>query len=184
MKKIVALLLVIVMAAACAFSVFADTQSEKERLIKAIEEYEITLSGGAKVTFKPEDINAAKNFLDAYDGEVTPAMVDRAIEQMDAVADVVKRANVSDLKKLSKAQRQSAIEKADAAVEDFGLDVSFNTTSNKVEFTDSETGALEHDTSSALKKTGVTSPVYVVAGFVVIALIGCAVLTKKYALSK
>ena len=183
MKKVVALFLVIAMAAAFAFAAFADTQSEKDRLIKAIEDLEITLEDGTKVEFRATDINAAKNFLSSYEGEVTPAMVDEAIAKLNEAAAIVEDANVSDLKKLSKTQRQRIIEKADAAVDAFGLNASFNNTSGSVEFKN-DAGALKYETSGALKKTGTTSSVYVVAGFVVIALVGCAVVTKKYALSK
>ena len=183
MKKIVALFLVIALAATFAFSASADTQSEIDRLIKALEDYQITLADGSTIEFKATDINAAKNFLDAYDGEVTPEMVDAALEQLDEAADIVKSANVTDIKKLSEEKKQDIIEAANDAVESFGLNVSVNNTSNKVEFKD-DTGAVKHDTSAVLKKTGPVSSVYVVAGFVVIALVGCAVLTKKYALSK
>ena len=183
MKKIVALFLVIALAATFAFSASADTQSEIDRLIKALEDYQITLPNGSVVEFKATDINAAKNFLDAYDGEVTPAMVDAALDKLDEAAEIVKDAKVTDLSKLSESDRKELIEKADEAVEAFDLNVSLNNTSGKVEFKD-DTGALKYDSAPALKKTGPVSSVYVVAGFVVIALVGCAVLTKKYALSK
>lgn len=185
MKRIVALFLVIAIAATFVFSVFADTQSEKDRLIKALEDCKITLANGAEITFKAEDINAAKNFLSSYDGEVTPAMVDAAIAKIEEAKAIVKAAGVSDLKKLSKAQKQKVIEKVDAAVEAFGLNATVNNNSGAVEFKDAATGRVAYETSSALKKTGLdVSPIYAVAGFVVIALVGCAVLTKKYALSK
>ncbi len=183
MKKIVALLLVIAMAATFAFSAFADSQSEKDRLIKALEDCKIELANGTTVSLKATDINAAKNFLSSYEGEVTANMVDEAIAKINEAKAIVKAANVTDLKNLSQTQRQNIIEKADAAVEAFGLDASVNNTNGKVEFKD-DTGAVKYETSSALKKTGPVSAVYVVAGFVVIALVGCAVLTKKYALSK
>ncbi len=185
MKRIVALFLVIAMAATFAFSVFADTQSEKDRLIKALENCKVTLADGSVITFKAEDINAAKNFLSAYDGEVTPDMVDEAIAKIEEAKAIVKATGVSDLKNLSKTQRQNIIEKADAAVEAFGLNATVNNSNGAVEFKDAATGRVAYETSSALKKTGLdVSPIYAVAGFVVIALVGCAVLTKKYALSK
>lgn len=188
MKKIVALLLVIAMAVAFAFTAFADTQSEKDRLIKALENYEIKLSDGTTIKLKDTDINAAKNFLSAYDGEVTPDMVDEAIANLDAAAAVVKNSKTefktfADLKKLSQAEKNSILEKANDAVEAFDLNVSLNNTNGKVEFKD-DTGAVKYEATTALKKTGPVSPVYAVAGFVLVALAGCAVLTKKYALSK
>lgn len=183
MKRIVALFLVIAMAATFAFSAFADTQSEKDRLIKAIKDFEVTLKNGSTFVFKTTDINQAINFLSGYEGEVTANMVDTAIAKLNEAKAIVKNANVSDVKNLTEDQKQDIIEKANDAVEAFDLSVTVNNTSNKVEFNDAE-GNPVYETNTALKKTGLGNPVYVVAGFVVVALVGCAVVTKKYALSK
>lgn len=192
MKKIVAIILVIAMSLSFAFSVFADSEAEKARLIKALENFQIKLDNGNIITLKQTDINAAKNFLSSYKSEITPGMVNAIIAKLNEVAIIVKNSDsdiksISDIGKLSKSEREAILKKSNEAAGLLDIQVNLNNQNGKVEFVDSNTGAPKYESSAVIKKTGPStnvSSVYFVLGFVALSVIGCAVLTKKFTLTK
>lgn len=194
MKKLVSMALVIVMLASFAVCVFADSSSEKARLIKGLSEYEVKIEKtGVTLVFEKADINAAKNYLNAYKGEVTKEMVDYVFDRIDAAAEIVKKCESAeiksfrDIKKMNNSEKEAILARGNEAVEAFGLDIVYNSKTNKVDYVDSETGTLRYASNANLtvKKTDNAvnaAPIVAVAAFVIVAVAGSAVLVKKYSL--
>lgn len=196
MKKIIAFVLVAVMVATMAVSVFAadDTASFKEKIAKYIEEYTLDINGN-KLAFKSTDVQAAKNFLDSFvtgGGEITQEMYDAVVNNIGKAADVVLKSKadikeLKDLSKLSADEKTLILEDANAAVKAFKLTVKFNSADGKVHYLDAAEKDVFVTEPTIIKKTDSSVnalPIVAVSAFAVVAVIGCAVIVKKYALSK
>lgn len=178
MKGIFACVATVAMAATLSFSAFAaNLDANKQKVLDAVSQ-SITVDG-KKVELPAEYKTQAENYLKRDDVEITADQADAVVEQIDAAIEVVKKSGVTDLAKLSSADKAKIADKVQAAAAIVELKVVFDSAKNTITITDKDNKVVA-TMEAPVKTTGANAGAAVaVLGFAAVLLAGCAVVAKK-----
>ncbi len=178
MKRIFACVATVAMAATLSFSAFAaNLDANKQKVLDAVSQ-SITVDG-KKVELPAEYKTQAENYLKRDDVEITADQADAIVGQVDAAIEVVKEYGVTDLAKLSSADKAKIADKVQAAAAVVELKVVFDSAKNTITITDKDNKVVA-TMEAPVKTTGANAGAAVaVLGFAAVLLAGCAVVAKK-----
>lgn len=177
MKKVFATIICFIIATAVAISASAaGLDANKQKVLDALKE-KVTANG--KTYSVPADlITQAENYLKRDDVTITADQADAIVEQIEAAAEIVKKAGVSTAAELSAAEKTALLEKINAAAEVVNLTVSVDSAKGKI--TVLSGNELVASDEGAIKFTGVdVSYLVVLAASVVALLTGCYVAARR-----
>lgn len=188
MKKIIAMVVIALLAVFTVFSASAASQltADEQKILDALSA-SITTSNGT-VTIPSADINQVKQYLLAKDVDATEVTTILAkIDEAKAVTATVPGTSFAQVyQNMPAATKTEVVDIAQDAAKVVGATLSVNATAKTVTITDAEAGTFTLD-NSAIKKTGVSGNA-LMAGMATIVLLGAVsyviIASRKIALSK
>lgn len=176
MKKIIAAVICLVMAAVSLSASAAGLDANKQKVLDALK---TTITVDGKVVSLPSDyITQAENYLKSDDVTITAAQADAVVEQINEAVKVVKDAGVTSVSDLSMEERSSIIEDIEAAADVVDLTVAVDSAKNTITILKDNVAVATSGT--ALKVTGPDAcALAVIAGIGLALIAGCFIVARK-----
>lgn len=180
MKKLaqIALCIILTLTILPMTTIATSELDENEKALITKLETELNFNG--KVITLPEEYkNMAENYFLNNDVSVSNTQLDEILDNIDETINLIKEANVSDIKDLPASVKKTIVEKASKSAESLGLTLNYDYSTKAVSIVN-DAGTVVAEAENIIKNTGLdVSPVLYLclsAGFIILA---CFVISKK-----
>jgi hypothetical protein len=149
MKKIICMVSALALVVVTALSASAAVTDNEQKVLDAINSG-VTVNGQT-VKVPADYVNQATTYLSQ--NNITAEQADAIVAEIDAAKEIIKEAGVTDLSKLTGAQKSALVERATAAAKVVDLTLTYDSTSKTITIKNAA-GEVVFKAEEAIKTTG------------------------------